>query len=166
MSAGNSPHVPASVSIGERRFLMRSLVLSLLPLGAQEAVEEPLARAGTPAPWSPRIYLMDGGTHPLLQKMLLAEKFPSTPVTIDSRWVYQPYPGADFWGIDLAKMKGILAALASEVEKEQRVPAGKPRPLRILWLGSSFYGAPDAWGKQLDRLTKTALIIAPAGNDP
>lgn len=151
---------------------MRSLSLSLvlgvllaLPAGAQELSEEPLARTGTPAPWSPRIYLMDGGGHASLQRALLAMKWPSIPATIDSLWVYQPNPGVDFWQIDIYRMRSYLSSFTREAEKEQRVPTGKPRPLRILWLGSTFYGGPDSWSGPLERLAKTALIIVPAGND-
>ena len=140
-------------------------VLLALPAGAQELPEETLARAGTPAPWSPRIYLMDWGGHASLQRALLAMKWPSIPATIDKLWFYQPNPEVDVWQIDIYRMRSYISAFTRETEKEQRVPAGKPRPLRILWLGSSFYGAPDSWSGPLERLAKTALIIVPAGND-
>jgi len=149
-----------------RRLAFALAVLFSLPAGAQEVAELSQARPAAPAPWSPRIYLMDGGTHSLLEKTLLGERFPSLPVTIDSRWVSQVYPDVDFWGVDLAKIRGALTAFTQEAEREQRVPAGKPRPLRVLWLGSTLVGAPDAWAKQVSRLAKTALIIVPAGNDP
>jgi hypothetical protein len=145
-----------------------SLVLGallLLPAGAQELPDEPLARAGTPAPWSPRIYLMDAGGHASLEKALLGIRWPSIPATIDKLWMYQPNPEVDVWQIDIYRMRSYILAFTREAEKEQRVPAGTPRPLRILWLGSSFYGAPDAWSGPLERLAKTALIIVPAGND-
>lgn len=139
--------------------------LLVLPAGAQEPSDELLARR-TPAPWSPRLYLMDGGSHALAHQILLRERWPSIPAKIDSRWVFQPYPGVDFWGVDISKIKGALSAFTSEAEKEQQVPAGAPRPLRILWLGSVIQGAPDAWVKQFNRLAKTALLIVPGGNDP
>ncbi len=148
------------------RFFVLGIVLSalfLLPAAAQEP-EELAARVA--APWSPRLYLMDGGGHALGHQILLRERWPSIPATIDSRWVFQPYPGVDFWAVDIAKIRGALTAFTNEAEKEQRVAAGKPRPVRVLWLGSVLLGGPDLWWKQLDRLAQTALIIVPGGNDP
>jgi hypothetical protein len=149
-----------------RRLAFALAVLFSLPAGAQEVAELSLARPAPPAPWSPRLYLMDGGGHALAHQVLLRERWPSIPAKIDSRWVNQPYPGVDYWGLDLAKIKSALTAFTNEAEKEQRVPAGNPRPLRILWLGCVDIGAPYAWVKQFDRLAKTALIIVPGGNDP
>jgi hypothetical protein len=147
-----------------RRLALVVALFAALPLQAQDALslEE---KAFSPSPIGPiRIVLLDGCEHAVFMQAA-ARTRTTLPVTIDSRYILASGAGCQ---LTLSKIKAGITALAKAEEAAQQLARRRhqPIPLTIFYIGTSFYGAPDAWRQGVERLARSAIIVAPSGNLP
>jgi hypothetical protein len=146
-----------------RRLALVLAAFAALPLSAQEMPlleEEVSASRIGPV----RIVLLDACEHATFMKAV-ARTRTTLPVTIDSRYLG---PASADCPLIFSKVRAGLTAIAKEEEAAQQLARRhhQPIPVTIFYLGTTFYGAPDAYQQVVDRLGRVAILIVPSGNLP
>jgi len=144
-----------------------SLVLCLLtgvPVGAQPSLEARGTRAPAAAIGPVKIILLDVCLHAEFEQAV-ARTRTAVPVEINTS-AMDPAACA----LDVYRAKSALTALAKKLEAERAAATRRhaPVPVTLLYTGTTLHGegAGATWIQVVKRLSQSALVISPSGNDP